>query len=43
VSARAIRAALDAGDRFFFVIGIIHIRSPDGFLIIMPNWVPYPR
>lgn len=27
----------------FFGVGIVHIRSPGGFLPIMPGWVPYPR
>lgn len=27
----------------FFAVGIIHLRSPDGFLPIMPEWVPWPR
>ena len=24
-------------------VGIAHLRSPDGFLPIVPDWVPYPR
>lgn len=27
----------------YAVVGIIHIRSPGGFLPIMPDWVPWPR
>ncbi|GGI78528.1 hypothetical protein GCM10007973_13980 [Polymorphobacter multimanifer] len=23
-------------------VGIVHLRSPEGFLPIMPEWVPYP-
>ena len=28
---------------FYAVAGYAHIASPDGFLTIMPDWVPYPR
>jgi uncharacterized membrane protein len=28
---------------FYFFAGIIHWRSPDAFLPIMPDWVPAPR
>ena len=24
-------------------VGIIHLKSPQGFLPIVPDWVPYPR
>lgn len=24
-------------------VGIVHLKSPDGFLPIMPDWVPWPR
>jgi uncharacterized membrane protein len=24
-------------------VGVVHLRSPDGFLPIMPGWVPFPR
>ena len=24
-------------------VGIVHLRSPAGFLPIMPDWVPFPR
>ncbi|WP_353216575.1 DoxX family protein [Sandarakinorhabdus sp.] len=24
-------------------VGYVHLRSPQGFLPIMPDWVPYPR
>ncbi|MGJ3648032.1 DoxX family protein [Sphingomonas sp. GlSt437] len=27
----------------FFAVGIIHLKSPGGFMPIMPDWVPYPR
>ena len=27
----------------FFAVGIVHLRSPDGFVAITPDWVPYPR
>ena len=27
----------------YFAVGIIHLRSPDGFLPIVPDWVPSPR
>lgn len=27
----------------YFVAGVAHIRSPDGFLAITPEWVPYPQ
>jgi uncharacterized membrane protein len=28
---------------FYFAAGVIHLQSPDGFLPIMPDWVPAPR
>jgi len=28
---------------FYFVAGVIHLRAPDGFLPIVPDWVPFPR
>lgn len=28
---------------FYGVAGIIHLRSPDGFLAITPAWVPWPE
>ena len=28
---------------FYFAAGIVHLRSPDAFLPIMPLWVPEPR
>lgn len=28
---------------FYFVAGVAHLRSPGGFLAIMPGWVPYPH
>lgn len=27
----------------FALVGLIHLKSPDGFLPIMPAWVPAPR
>jgi uncharacterized membrane protein len=27
---------------FYFTAGVIHLRSPQGFLPIVPEWVPYP-
>jgi len=27
----------------YFLAGIAHIRSPEGFLAITPQWVPYPE
>ena len=27
----------------YFLAGIAHIRSPEGFLAITPEWVPFPR
>jgi uncharacterized membrane protein len=27
---------------FYFTAGIIHLKSPAGFLAITPSWVPYP-
>ncbi len=26
----------------YLFVGIVHIRSPNGFLPIVPDWVPYP-
>jgi uncharacterized membrane protein len=28
---------------FYFGAGILHLRSPGGFLSITPQWVPYPE
>jgi uncharacterized membrane protein len=28
---------------FYFIAGIAHLRSPDGFLAITPNWVLFPH
>lgn len=28
---------------FYGAAGILHLKSPDGFLAIMPDWVPAPR
>jgi uncharacterized membrane protein len=28
---------------FFLIAGIGHLMRPDGFMPIMPDWVPYPR
>jgi uncharacterized membrane protein len=27
---------------FYFIAGVAHLRSPDGFLAITPHWVPFP-
>lgn len=27
----------------YFAVGIVHLNSPQGFLPIMPDWVPFPR
>lgn len=27
----------------YFTVGVIHLRSPDAFMPIMPAWVPFPR
>ncbi len=27
----------------YVAVGVVHIRSPNGFLPIMPDWVPFPR
>lgn len=26
----------------YLFVGIVHLRSPNGFMPIMPDWVPYP-
>lgn len=28
---------------FYAGAGIVHLRTPDPFLLITPDWVPYPR
>jgi uncharacterized membrane protein len=28
---------------FYFVAGILHLRNPEAFLPIVPDWVPAPR
>lgn len=28
---------------FYFLAGVLHLRSPGGFLAITPGWVPYPE
>ena len=28
---------------FYLVAGVVHLRSPEGFLPIVPEWVPFPR
>ena len=28
---------------FYATAGIVHLRSPGGFLPIVPDWVPFPR
>lgn len=35
--ARVVLAALYAA------VGVVHLKSPEGFLPIMPDWVPAPR
>ncbi|OYQ28744.1 hypothetical protein CHU93_08595 [Sandarakinorhabdus cyanobacteriorum] len=27
----------------YAAVGVIHLKSPDGFLPIVPDWVPFPR
>jgi len=27
----------------YFLVGVVHLRSPDVFLPIVPEWVPFPR
>ena len=27
----------------YFAVGVVHLKSPQGFLPIMPAWVPFPR
>jgi len=27
---------------FYAIAGIVHLRTPDAFLPIVPNWVPFP-
>lgn len=27
----------------YALVGLVHLRSPEGFLPIMPPWVPWPR
>jgi uncharacterized membrane protein len=28
---------------FYLIAGIAHLRSPGGFLLITPDWVPFPQ
>lgn len=28
---------------FYFVAGVLHLRSPGGFVAITPDWVPWPE
>jgi uncharacterized membrane protein len=28
---------------FYLIAGIAHVRSPSGFLLITPHWVPFPK
>jgi len=28
---------------FYFVAGVVHLRRPEAFLPIMPDWIPAPR
>lgn len=37
---RAMRWAMAV---FYFGAGVLHLHAPDGFLPIMPDWVPFPR
>ena len=37
---RVVRAVLALA---YLGVGIIHLKSPQGFLPIVPDWVPYPR
>ncbi len=46
-AAPAVRPRLRAGLRIFLaliylVVGLAHLRSAEGFLAIMPSWVPFP-
>lgn len=36
-AARLVLGVIYAG------VGVVHLRSPEGFLPIMPGWVPFPR
>lgn len=27
----------------YALVGIVHLRSPDGFMAIVPDWVPHPE
>lgn len=40
IARRAARLVLALA---YFAVGVVHIKSPDGFLPIMPDFVPYPR
>lgn len=37
---RALRWIMTA---FYLAAGVAHLASPDGFIAITPDWVPYPR
>lgn len=41
MTARAVVRVLLA--LFYFTAGIIHLKSPGGFLQITPDWVPWPE
>lgn len=28
---------------FYLVAGVVHLRSPEAFMPIVPSWVPFPR
>ena len=28
---------------FYAFVGYLHLAKPDGFMVVMPDWVPYPR
>ena len=36
VAARVVLAA------FYFAAGVLHLRSPDGFILIVPSFTPWP-
>ena len=41
MNARTVLRGLLAA--FYGAAGVLHLAAPDGFLPIMPSWVPYPR
>ena len=40
---RARRILLGLMAAIYMIFGIIHVATPDPFLPIMPDWVPFPR